>query len=71
MEKGKDISNEKYRRYEFYEGEPLVILEPKTLWVSENGHRIETKDGKGFYIFIVSIKLIEWSVHDETKVMEY
>lgn len=43
-------SRESERRYEFPGGEVVVIAAPKTLIVSDNGHRIVTCDGRSHYI---------------------
>ena len=70
MENGKDISNETSRSYFHYDGHTTDIIEPKTLWVSENGHRIETKYGVGYYIFLKDVRVIEWVVRDKARVVE-
>jgi hypothetical protein len=38
------------RKYHFPGGDVVTIESPKTLIVSENGHRIITKDGQSHYI---------------------
>lgn len=44
-----DITTESYREYRFAGGEVVRIEEPSELKVSENGHRIKTKNGEANY----------------------
>jgi len=45
-----DISKELYRLYVFPGGDEVKIDDPKTLVVSDNGHRITGKDFLAHYI---------------------
>lgn len=45
-----DISSEIYRLYRFPRGENVTIKNPKTLVVTDNGHRIVDGRGQSHYI---------------------
>lgn len=47
----KDISHEKYRKYFFEFGDPVIVYNPAIINISSrDSHRILTKDNKSFYI---------------------
>jgi hypothetical protein len=57
-----DISSEKVRTYNFGSQGFVKIQDPTLLHVSENGHRLFSKDGRSHYVPNGWIHL-SWEVH--------
>ena len=61
----KDISNEKFREYNFPNGESLKIKKPLYLNVSSTGgHRVFSSDGLSWYIQPKEGWYIKWKAFD-------
>jgi hypothetical protein len=65
-----DISSEIYRTYRFPGGEKIKINEPKTLRVTDNGHRIIDSRGNSHYIPYGWIHIF-WKVREGERNFHY
>lgn len=61
----KDL-HELYRTYVWANGERLLIIGPKMLTVSDNGHRVVDKDYKSYYVPYGWLYLV-WENEDKTE----